>query len=699
MQNSTQHTNERLDAALYYAELGYPVFPCVPDAKKPLTKHGFHNASLDEDLIRKWWHDNPGANIGVPTAGLLVVDIDGADNSWPDNVDKQLALSDTVSAISVTPRGGRHLIFRQPAGKSWRNTTSKIAPRVDTRAEGGYIIVPPSNVKTTKYRWADTLALDSSAEDLSEPPQWLTTLLDEVEQGKGKAQPHEPQKGGVAIPENDIPEGQRDSSLASLAGNMRRVGMGPAEIYAAITQTNERRCKPSLPDTEVQRIVRSICRYEPDQVSVAVAESHFEQDQAVTPKTTSSKNPGLTPERLLHIPGFVGDVMAFCMETAPYENRIMAFAGALSLQAFLSGRKITDPEHNRTNLYLLGLAHSGSGKEWPRKINSEILNRVGAGDAIGERFASGEGLEDALHLNESMLFQTDELESLILQINSKDIRYESILNSLLKMYSASNSTFNMRRKAGEEGGRTIDQPNLTIFGTAIPNHYYGSLSERMLTNGFFARTIVLENTLRSAGKDAGDFKRIPQTILSVARWWVDYRPGRGGNMADIHPEPRMIPRTDGANKLLAEVRAFCDAEYSKADKDADAVATTVWSRAGEHIRKLSLCYAASVDHENPEITEEGAQWAVEFTLHQVRRMLFMANKHVAPSPFAQAAKRVREKIEKTPEKKMTHSDLLRRMHMDAREFQRIIDTMLISGEISLSENADGKRRKKIYSVG
>ena len=46
------------------------------------------------------------------------------------------------------------------------------------------------------------------------------------------------------------------------------------------------------------------------------------------------------------------------------------------------------------------------------------------------------------------------------------------------------------RVDGEELPGVIDQPCLTIFGTAIPNHYYEALSERMLTNGFFARTIT-----------------------------------------------------------------------------------------------------------------------------------------------------------------------------------------------------------------
>ena len=71
----------------------------------------------------------------------------------------------------------------------------------------------------------------------------------------------------------------------------------------------------------------------------------------------------------------------------------------------------------------------------------------------------------------------------------------AIMNTLLSLYSSANSVFAMRPKAGKPDPGAIDQPNLVLFGTAIPKHYYEALSERMLTNGFFAR--------QSSSKPAG----------------------------------------------------------------------------------------------------------------------------------------------------------------------------------------------------
>ena len=78
--------NNLYEAALRYAELGYRVFPCAPGNKNPLTEHGFHDATTDAEQIECWWEENPTANVGLATEGLLVVDVDGASNPWlPSN--------------------------------------------------------------------------------------------------------------------------------------------------------------------------------------------------------------------------------------------------------------------------------------------------------------------------------------------------------------------------------------------------------------------------------------------------------------------------------------------------------------------------------------------------------------------------------------------------------------------------------------
>ncbi|MEW6199776.1 MAG: bifunctional DNA primase/polymerase [Planctomycetota bacterium] len=263
-------TSPMLQAALWYADQGYPVFPCAPGRKTPLTEHGLLDATIDADQIEAWWTQSPGANLGLRTDGLVVIDVDGADNVWLHDHPERLAQL-AMAPTSLTPRGGRQYIFRQPEGRCWRNTAGQLAHRVDTRADGGYVVVAPSVVAGTAYRWLDGLDLPAP-EKLDPPPDWLVALLDRMA-------PRDAATSTAPASETAIPAGQRNATLARLAGAMRRVGMSQAEILAALLRVNIDRCHPPLHQREVERIAASIARYAPDSISVALIEDHYGQDR------------------------------------------------------------------------------------------------------------------------------------------------------------------------------------------------------------------------------------------------------------------------------------------------------------------------------------------------------------------------------------------------------------------------------------
>jgi hypothetical protein len=687
-------------AALRYADLGYRVFPCAPGGKKPITEHGYLDATTDPEQIERWWSEHPHANIGLATEGLVVVDIDGDGNPWlRDKPERAEELA--VGPIAITPRGGTHRIFRQPEGRGWRCTESRLAPHVDTRADGGYIVAPPSVLTGGKtYYWAPDLELDTGRERLPEPPAWLAQELDRL----ANPTPVSPTLAHVATGSdqaNKIPEGQRNATLASLAGTMRRVGMSQAEISVALVQANADRCVPPLSQREVEKIALSVSRYEPNTIAVALAENHWEQMHVEAPTEAPIENldPGPVPDHLLRVPGFVDEVMQYTLASAPYPEPVLAFAGALVLQGFLAGRKVADAMDNRSNLYVLSLANSGVGKDHARKVNSRIMLAAGLSDGLGTSFASGEGIEDRLLAQPASLFQVDEIDGLLLRVSqAKDARHEQIVSMLLQMYSSASTMYVMRAKAGQDR-MVINQPCLCIFGTAVPKHFYEALSSRLLTNGFLARLVILECGRRGVGCD-DTARPIPESVLSAARWWAAFRPG--GNLSEENPIPQRVPQTPEATEVFRDLRLRADAEYDRAHEANDPAGMAIWARAYEKTRRLALIYACSANRLNLEIDADAARWAGAFIEHQTRRMLFMASRYASESDFDAKRKRLVEVLaqwrEQYADAWMPFWKINRKLPWSSREHEEVRGTLLEQRLIEYQIVATGGRPGASYRL-
>jgi putative DNA primase/helicase len=182
--------SKMLEWALVYAREGWRVHPvcwvkdgtcqyhknCTRSGKVPLIKWGSDEPSTtDEKTIRKWWAQWPDANIGVATgevSGFIVLDADGEKGNQ-----SLQALEDEYGPLPKTPEvltggGGWHLWFKWP-GFHTKNSAQAVAPRLDIRADGGQVVVPPSlHVSGNNYEW-DGDSKHPKREELAECPQWL----------------------------------------------------------------------------------------------------------------------------------------------------------------------------------------------------------------------------------------------------------------------------------------------------------------------------------------------------------------------------------------------------------------------------------------------------------------------------------------------------------------------------------------------
>lgn len=243
-----------LDLARYYGSRGWRVFPCVPHDKLPMVKWR-EQATTEDAMIAGWWDTQPDANIGLMAgreSGLVVLDVDPA-HGGEASLRALAALHGELPAtpVSKTGGGGKHYLLAHP-GVDIRNSAGRLGPGLDIRGDGGYIVAPPSvHPSGARYTW-DAAYLPSKTE-LAPMPEWMIQLLIAPE----PAQREKPQGEAVYV------SGGRNTALTSLAGTMRRRGMGETAILNALLAENDTRCFPPLEAPEVETIAFSVARYEP----------------------------------------------------------------------------------------------------------------------------------------------------------------------------------------------------------------------------------------------------------------------------------------------------------------------------------------------------------------------------------------------------------------------------------------------------
>jgi len=244
-----------LKTALRYAAMGWPVLPLVPNRKVPATAHGVHDATTDAEQIKRWWTENPTYNVGIAAgkeSGLVVFDVDprnGGLDGWDDW--KKLAGPHEDGATQLTAGGGYHyLALYDPA-----ITSCKLEQGVDLLSDGKYFVAYPSTINGKRYEWEGS---DDPLEGVAPfriPQPWLDQYLNRS-------------KKKIST-DAELIKGNRNDGLTAVAGAMRRHGLGEREILAALEVSNETRCDPPLPASEVARIARSVARYAPEEDTAA----------------------------------------------------------------------------------------------------------------------------------------------------------------------------------------------------------------------------------------------------------------------------------------------------------------------------------------------------------------------------------------------------------------------------------------------
>lgn len=252
--------NKMLEAALSYAAKGWAVFPLKERDKTPATTNGFQNATTDVKVITRWWTKNPKQNIGIATGdmsdGLVVVDID-VHNDGRDALRYIREWSDTNGSLpstlsQVTGSGGTHMLYRMPPPCKVSSFAGKLTS-VDVRANGGYIVAPPSiHPNGGVYTWVDKETEPAPLSSI------VVKFIEDLHEGNrlkyGRSYYNLPDL---------IESGNRNDEMFRYAASMQAKGVSDNDLMEELRRVNRERVRPQLDDGEITRIANSaMARYQ-----------------------------------------------------------------------------------------------------------------------------------------------------------------------------------------------------------------------------------------------------------------------------------------------------------------------------------------------------------------------------------------------------------------------------------------------------
>src|SRR5581483_8091406 len=199
--------DDTLSGLLELCDLGWRLFPCK--GKKPLTSHGFKDASADPRSVVEWAARWRGCNWAVATGyDFDVLDLDDARNLDPVILK---AIIEMDGPGVITGGGGMHCYV----AATGQGNRTKFLPGCDFRGRGGYVIIPPScHASGHSYEWIDGLGPRTP---IPPAPGWLLDHLAEPERAAVAPIQRTPMLGRARVPDIGRPTSAANANYVSVA--------------------------------------------------------------------------------------------------------------------------------------------------------------------------------------------------------------------------------------------------------------------------------------------------------------------------------------------------------------------------------------------------------------------------------------------------------------------------------------------------
>jgi hypothetical protein len=611
-----------LDAALAYAERGYPVFPCSPNTKVPFARtNGCKDATTDEATIRRWWDSAPTANVAIATgsvSGLYVVDV--------DVVSSEVMPLLPTTWTARTRGGGWHYIYTST--EALPNTNKKAANAVhgdaDTRGEGGYILVFPSVIDGKSYTWVN----DIDPEPL---PKWIADKVrPKAETRMATRQMFQMVStswAGKALDEEcdkvaNTGEGGRNEALNRAAFKLGQIVAGGHLSASQAGQALDNAAAVcGLPERErratIERSIKAgmASPRHPERRERSDPFNGEEITCEVLPAVAPAKppKPDTDAERwaLLNdvrsLGGLCDSFSAWVIRGADHPQPGLTIGALVALGSVMAGRRLVF-RRSLSSIYLVAMANSAEGKNRPQSCLSRVIDEVWPGLAGPNSFSSGPAFTDnvrkAVNMGTGTVLVLDEYGMQLANMMGPraSSHRQDIKQSLTELATKGTDKWSPALSLVKGGGKLeLWAPSVTILGSTTPESLHAVLTSTDVADGFVGRhvwcraqdVLPLWQPPDTRGDDGIpiDVRSAVMVLRERHEQWNMALPVQNGTGIDEIRlyDPCHMPETPEAGQALQAHKFGCD-EDRRTGKRLD-IPRAVLGRAPEFASRIAMILA------------------------------------------------------------------------------------------------------------
>jgi hypothetical protein len=407
--------------------------------------------------------------------------------------------------------------------------------------------------------------------------------------------------------------------------------------------------------------------------------------------------------------GLLEEISQWILETSRAPVPEFATIASITFLSAFFGRRYVTPTELGLNIYMIGIAGPGFGKDHPRRAIEMLGHSAGMSHLIGPNdVTSDSAIEKVVRRRPCFVMPFDEVGVLFQSMSGKNAASwaRSIRKSLLELYSKSTAVWTGKEKADDKqdsSGDPVWFPTVSMLGMSTPTEFYAGITEANFGDGFMARLTIIGATTQPKRQNGKSLLKTPTLLVEQLKKAYTAAPVKG-NLAitasrDAKQKPSMhlcVWGEDAEDRWKQYEQWQIDYMFERPEYEG------IVGRTAEQTLKIATIRAISRDPGNPVVELEDVEYGYAIVQRSIDMIDDGVRKHMSGSEFETLHKTILSAIESAGCDGISFSVLRRKRGIAAAKpqdfkgaIEYLVSTDLIDSKMT-SSTAKGGRPSTRY---